>query len=163
MSISRECRYRWGYLSGTLTSFIIIISSSSSIVELLHSISILDGIYRYLVLYELRWTDLHIDFNGTKMVIQVMAARATCHVEKFSTHYNDVIMGAMASQITSLIIVYWRCSSKKTSKLRVTGLCAGNSPVTGEFPVQMASNAENVSIWRRHHAMIPIYGKRSSI
>ena len=37
------------------------------------------------------------------------------------------------------------------SKLRVTGLCAGNSPVTGEFPAQMASNAENVSIWWRHH------------
>ena len=33
--------------------------------------------------------------------------------------------------------------SKKTSKLRVTGLCAGNSPVTGEFPAQMASNAAN--------------------
>ena len=34
--------------------------------------------------------------------------------------------------------------------LRVTGLCAGNSPGTGEFPEQMASNAENVSIWWRH-------------
>ena len=42
------------------------------------------------------------------------------------------------------------CRSKKTSKPRVTGLCAGNSP--GEFPAQMASNAENVSIWWRHHA-----------
>ena len=41
--------------------------------------------------------------------------------------------------------------SKKTSKLRVTGLCAGNSPGTGEFPAQMASSAENVSIWWRHH------------
>ena len=41
--------------------------------------------------------------------------------------------------------------SKKTSKLRVTGLCAGNSPGTGEFPAQMASYAENVSIWWRHH------------
>ena len=40
---------------------------------------------------------------------------------------------------------------KKTSKLRATGLCAGNSPVTGEFPAQMASNAENVSIWWRQH------------
>ena len=37
--------------------------------------------------------------------------------------------------------------SKKTSKLRVTGLCPGNSPGTREFPAQMASNAENVSIW----------------
>ena len=39
----------------------------------------------------------------------------------------------------------------KTSKLRVTGLCGENSPETGEFPAQMASNAENVSIWWRHH------------
>ena len=40
----------------------------------------------------------------------------------------------------------FRRRSKKTSKLRVTGLC-----VPGEFPAQMASNAENVSIWWRHH------------
>ena len=44
----------------------------------------------------------------------------------------------------------FRRNSKKTSKLRVTGLCAGNSPGTGEFPAQMASYAENVSIWWRH-------------
>ena len=25
---------------------------------------------------------------------------------------------------------------------------------TGEFPAQMTSNAENVSIWRRHHAKV---------
>ena len=41
--------------------------------------------------------------------------------------------------------------SKKTSKLCVTGLCEGNSPMTGEFPTQWASNAENVSIWWRLH------------
>ena len=45
----------------------------------------------------------------------------------------------------------FRRRSNKTSKLRVTGLCAGNSPVTGEFPTQRASNVENVSIWWRHH------------
>ena len=45
----------------------------------------------------------------------------------------------------------FRHRSKKPSKLRVTGLCAGNSPGTGEFPAQMASNAENVSIWWRHN------------
>ena len=44
----------------------------------------------------------------------------------------------------------FRCRWKKTSNLRVTGLCAGNSTGTGEFPAQMASNAENVSIWWRH-------------
>ena len=56
-------------------------------------------------------------------------------------HYNDVIMGAVASQITRQFI---RGQIKKTSKFRVTGLCAGNSPGTGEFPAQMASDAENV-------------------
>ena len=45
----------------------------------------------------------------------------------------------------------FRRKSKKTSKLRVTGLCVGNSPGTGEFPAQMASYAENASIWWRHH------------
>ena len=44
-----------------------------------------------------------------------------------------------------------RQRSKKTSKPRATGLCAGNSPETGEFPAQRAGNAENVSIWWRHH------------
>ena len=39
--------------------------------------------------------------------------------------------------------------SKKTSKLRVTGLYSGE--FTGEFPTQRASNAENFSIWWRHH------------
>ena len=41
----------------------------------------------------------------------------------------------------------FRRRSKKTSKLRVTGLCEGNSPGIGEFPAQRASNMENVSIW----------------
>ena len=63
-------------------------------------------------------------------------------------HYNDVIMSAMASQITSLTIVYSTVYSGAGQRKhhRVTGLCAGNSPVTGEFPAQRASNAENVSI-----------------
>ena len=56
-------------------------------------------------------------------------------------HYDDVIMGAMPSQITSLT---FRRRSKKTSKIRVIGLYA----VAGKFPAQMASNAENVEdIW----------------
>ena len=62
-------------------------------------------------------------------------------------------MNAMTSQITSLTIVHsFRHKSKKTPKLRVTGLCEGNLPVTREFPAQRAGNAENVFIWWRHHA-----------
>ena len=61
-------------------------------------------------------------------------------------HYNDVIMGAIASQITSLTIVYlivYQTQIKENIKLRVTSLCEGNSPGTGEFPTQIASNAES--------------------
>ena len=56
----------------------------------------------------------------------------------------------MASQITSLTIVHstvYSGRSKKTSKLCVTGLCEGNSPVTGQFTAQRASNVEDVSSW----------------
>ena len=45
----------------------------------------------------------------------------------------------------------FRRRSKKISKLRVTGVCAGNSLVASEFLAHMASNAENVSMWWRHH------------
>ena len=41
--------------------------------------------------------------------------------------------------------------SKKTSKLRITGLCAGIHRWPVKKPAQMASNAQNVSIWWRHH------------
>ena len=75
-------------------------------------------------------------------------------------------MTAMAFQITNLTIVYStvysrRRSKNKTWKLRVTGLCEGNSPVTGEFPSQMASDAENVFTWWRHHAMQDIVQRPS--
>ena len=50
----------------------------------------------------------------------------------------------------------FRHSSKKASKLHVTGLCEGNSPVTGEFIAQRISDAENVSVWWRHHDSKPL-------
>ena len=64
-------------------------------------------------------------------------------------------MSPMASEITRVSIIYstvfFRRISKKTSKLCGTGLCEGNSPVTGDFHAQRTSDAENVSIWWRHH------------
>ena len=50
-----------------------------------------------------------------------------------------------------LLNCWFRRRSKKTSELRVTGLCAGNSSVTGEFHAQNASDGGNVSIRWRHH------------
>ena len=55
----------------------------------------------------------------------------------------------------------FRHRSKWTSKLRVIDLCEGNSPGTGEFPLLMASNAENVSIWWRHHVNLEKISERA--
>ena len=91
--------------------------------------------------------------------IMICAARlmAVYMLETFIDHYDDVIMETITSQNHQpqdcLLNRSFGHRSKKTSKFRVTGLCVGNSPVTGEFPAQMASNAENVSIWWRHHAL----------
>ena len=67
-------------------------------------------------------------------------------------------MGAIASESTILTIVFSTVHSdadqRKHQSSASTGLCAGNSPGTGEFPAQVASNAENVSIWWRHHAYV---------
>ena len=65
-------------------------------------------------------------------------------------------MSAIASQITGVSIVAFyrllRRKSRKTEKLRITDLCEGNSSASDEFPAYRgASNAEDVSIWWRHH------------
>ena len=72
-------------------------------------------------------------------------------------------MRMMASQFTSLAIVYsivysgvdqWKHqSSASLAFVRGIHRRPVNSlpSVTGEFPAQRASNAENVSIWWRHH------------
>ena len=54
-------------------------------------------------------------------------------------------------RLNCLLNRLFRRKLKKTSKPRVTSLCEGNSPVTGEFPAQNDNNAKNVSIWWRHH------------
>ena len=59
-----------------------------------------------------------------------------------------------------LLNCLFRRRSKKTSKLRVTGLCVWNSPLTSDFPAQMASNAENVSIWWRHQVFVVYMGNQ---
>ena len=67
----------------------------------------------------------------------------------------------MASQITSLPIVYLTVYSnadqrkhQRSASLVFVG--------TGKFPAQMASNAENVSIWWRHHELMPSQNGRLS-
>ena len=71
-------------------------------------------------------------------------------------HRNVRVGGSNHWRLDWLLNRVFRRRSKKTSKLRVTGLCAGNSPMTGEFPTHRASHMENVSIWWRLHIELTI-------
>ena len=67
-------------------------------------------------------------------------------------HYNDVIMSVTVSQITGPTIVYSILHSGADQRKHQSSVSlAFVRPVTGEFPTQLASNAESVSNWWRHH------------
>ena len=96
---------------------------------------------------------LHIISDG-ELILRDETLNLKSSTQQSTAIIRVVIMGAMASQTASLTIVYstvYSGRSQKISKLCFTGLCAGNSPVTSEFPSQIASNAKIVSIWWRHH------------
>ena len=82
------------------------------------------------------------------------------HSKKNKHHYDDVIMTTIASQITSLTVVYsvvYSGADQRNIKApRHWPLC-GEFTGTGEFPAQRASYAENVSIWWRHHDDKPFF------
>ena len=69
-------------------------------------------------------------------------------------HYSDFIMSEMASQIISVSMV---CSTVFRAQFKENIKAPRRWPLWGEFtgdrwiPPQRSSNAENVSIWWRHH------------
>ena len=73
------------------------------------------------------------------------------HVQKVC-HYGDVIMGTIGYQITSLTIVDSTIYSDADKKKKHQS-SASLGFVWGIHRGQMASNAENVSIWWRHHVL----------
>ena len=78
---------------------------------------------------------------------------ALCHQSSLQWSHKKRDGVSSHRRLDCLFNHLFRCRSKKTSQIRVTGLCEGNPPVTAGFPSQRASNAENASIWGRHHAI----------
>ena len=100
----------------------------------------------------------YVDFSRNNRQYDLPAVLAYSKMEKQTklTRLKHVII--IRNIITVPDVFTWKIisrfsKSKKTLKLRVTGLCAGNSPVTGELSAQRAINADNVSIWWRHHCI----------
>ena len=71
-----------------------------------------------------------------------------------NTHYSGVIMSVMTSLITGVLIVYSTvCLGADQRKFQSSVLLAFVRGI--QFSAQRASNAENVSIWWRHHGFPP--------
>ena len=87
------------------------------------------------------WFQFVVDFGDPFTQIPPAFHRRHNRRDSVSNHqHHDCLLNRL-----------FRRRSKKSSKFCVTGHCAGNSPGTGEFPAQMASYVENVSIRWRHY------------
>ena len=87
-------------------------------------------------------------------VIEIPVQERRTYVDFITMTHNGHDGVSNHRRLDCLLKRLFRRKSQRTSKLRITSLCEGNSPVTGEFPAQRASNAENVSIWWRPHVII---------
>ena len=83
-------------------------------------------------------------------------------VSILAEHYSDVIMRTLAYQIISLTIVYSTVYSDADQNKHQSSASLALQE-TGEFPAQMASNADNVSIWWRHHGLPSWHGTAPQI
>ena len=76
-------------------------------------------------------------------------------------------MSAMVSETTGVSVVYavvYSCADQRKHQSSVSlAFCEGNSPVTDEFPAQRVSNAENVSIWWRHHGSKKLHSENFTV
>ena len=85
----------------------------------------------------------------------VMRKGLPCMSWPLQWRHNERHGASNHQHLDCLLNRLFRRTLKKTPKLRVTGLCEGNPPVTGGFLSQRVSYAENVSIWWRHHEPVP--------
>ena len=96
-------------------------------------------------MFHSRFTMIHITCYCNQLLVISRLDTAwpdTCRWFTLRWHHNGRDNISNHQPHDCLLNRLFRRRSKETSKLRVTGLCVGNSPGTGEFPIQMASNAK---------------------
>ena len=108
----------------------------------------------------------NIDIMETKMTLTFISCKESeefdCDKNGHMPYYNDVIMSAMASQITSLTIFTQRfiqgADQRKHQSSASLAFVRGIHRWPVNSPHKGPSNTENVSIWWRHHAnALPFY------
>ena len=106
-----------------------------------HSVGILGTKRGYVRRFGLSTVYTHMHCHSSHFSQRPLQQR---HNQRDSVSNHRCLDGLLIKRLS-------RRRSKKASRLCVTGLCEKTTPVTGEFPSQMANNVENVSIWCRHH------------
>ena len=104
----------------------------------------------------IRWnrdyTDLYFPRQGCSWFWQIRVRSWYSHSVIFHKYHRNRAATTQVKYERGIdkITRFWECWSKKTSKVRVTGLCERNSTGTGEFPAQMTSCVENdvIMIWQ---------------
>ena len=101
-----------------------------------------------------RWVSYLLSIGGRPSCI-VICIEAVCviafiHISTLQWRQKERDGVSNHQTHECLLSGLFRHRSMKTSQIRVTGLCEWNSPLTGEFPAQRASYAENVSTLWRH-------------
>ena len=103
---------------------------------------------------------------GTMSSVTIMVANAVgSDPESLQWRHNERNGASTHRRLDCLLNRLFKRRPNKTSTLCVTGLCEENPPVTGGFPSQRASIAENVShlmtsswMTQRSHQVIRSYG-----
>ena len=95
------------------------------------------------------WNRIALLYRYHLMLVTPLGKSAVISISLWRHNESDSVLNHQPDDCLPKRVFTSR--SMDTSKPLVTGLCEGNSLVTDEFPAQMASKAENVSTWWRHH------------
>ena len=94
-----------------------------------------------------------IENLGMKLIIHVIISDELFNSLQWCHNEHDGVSNP--GRFDCLLYCLFRHRWKKTSKLCAIGLCEWNPPMTGGFPLQRSSIAENVFIWWRHQKRAP--------
>ena len=98
----------------------------------------------------------HVTYSFLAFMKSIFHFCLGCYCGGYSQNGRSNLSSWYYDITVARLFAWWFDSCRRSDAMwchhynSVTGLCAGNSPGTGEFPAQMASNAENVSIWWRY-------------
>ena len=99
-------------------------------------------------------SNIHIKCKATRLVhsrsVKYIAGNGQVFRCWNRLSWDNHFCNSMNFRLAQLLV---QAQIKENTNLRVTCLCVGNPPVTGEFLAQRASSTDNVSLWWRHYDM----------